>query len=165
MHLRGFSLVELLVALAIAAILLILGVPSLISLPEQDRATAALNHIIGAVSFARSAAVLQRAPVTLCPASNGQCLARDQWHRGALIFRDPNENGLREPGEPVHAHRGSVRWNEFRRRWIMVIENDRSETLTHVPLNVVSEHAQKYMRSDAFLQPMVDGPNFQVHVF
>jgi len=25
-----------------------------------------------------------------------------------------------ETGEPVHAHRGSVRWNEFRRRWIMI---------------------------------------------
>ncbi len=26
-----------------------------------------------------------------------------------------------ETGEPVHAHRGSVRWNEFRKRWIMIL--------------------------------------------
>ena len=35
-------------------------------------------------------------------------------HEGLIQFRD------RESGQPVFAHRGSVYWNEHRRRWVMI---------------------------------------------
>ena len=37
----------------------------------------------------------------------------------------------------------------------MVVQEYWSQTLTHVPRNIVSEHAQKYVRSNAFLEPMI----------
>ena len=119
---RGFSLVELLVALAVASILLAFATPSFQALPRVQRSTAALNQMIGAISFARSAAVLHRAPVTLCPATAGQCLGKDQWHRGALIFRDPNQNGLRDSEETVLSalpgltEGDRLYWRSFRNR-------------------------------------------------
>lgn len=122
MDARGFSLLEMLVVLAIASGLLAMAVPSFQTIPPQARSGAAINQTIGAVSFARSAAVLQRTPVTLCPGAENQCLGRDQWHRGALIFQDPNQNGRREAGEAVLSALSGLRdgdrlyWRSFRNR-------------------------------------------------
>lgn len=101
MKLCGYTLVELLAVLAIAAILLALALPAMGPRAPRERATAALNQIIGSVALARSAAVLHGTPVTFCPGFAGSCLGRDQWHRGALVFRDANQNGLKEPGEAL----------------------------------------------------------------
>jgi type IV fimbrial biogenesis protein FimT len=122
MKMRGFTLVELLAVLAIAGVLLALAFPALESRAPQERATAALNQLIGAIAFARSAAVLHGAPVTFCPGTAGACLGRDQWHRGALVFRDRNRNGSREPDETLLSalpglHQGArVYWRAFRSR-------------------------------------------------
>lgn len=122
MHTRGHSLVEHLAVLAIAGVLLALALPSLGKRAAQERATAALNQIIGAVAFARSAAVLHGTPVTFCPGARGACLGRDQWHQGALVFRDRNQNGLKEPGELLLSalpglERGArLYWRAFRSR-------------------------------------------------
>lgn len=119
---RGFSLLEMLVVLAVAGGLVAMAMPSFQVMPLQERAGAALNQAIGAVSFARSAAVLHRTPVSLCPGVEDQCLGRDQWHRGALVFQDPNQNGIRDRGEPVLSALSGLRegdrlyWRSFRNR-------------------------------------------------
>ena len=37
--------------------------------------------------------------------------------------------------------------------------------LAQVPLHVVGQHAEKYVGADAILEPVVDGPDLEVHVF
>ena len=93
---------ELLVVLAVAAGLVTMAMPSFQTDAVTGAAAAALNQTIGAVSLAQ---------VSRCAASDtghplsrvrtDQCLGRDQWHQGALIFQDPNQNGRRETGETV----------------------------------------------------------------
>ena len=113
---------EMLVVLAVAGGLVAMAMPSFQAMPLQAHAAAALNQTIGAVSLARSAAVLHRTPVTLCPGKDNQCLGRDQWHQGALIFQDPNQNGRRETGETVLSALSGLRegdrlyWRSFRNR-------------------------------------------------
>jgi type IV fimbrial biogenesis protein FimT len=119
---RAFTLPELLVTLAIAAAALVLAVPAFHDLLAAQRATAALNQIVGAVALARTEAILQRRTVTLCPGSNGVCLGRDQWHHGALVFIDSDRNGRRDEGERLVGALPGLRpgeriyWRSFRNR-------------------------------------------------
>lgn len=97
----GITIVELLVALAIAAVLLGVAAPSMSAFVKRQRATAALNQIIGAVQFTRNAAVTHRATTTLCPGAGGTCGRRNDWHLGATAFADRNRDGQRSADEPV----------------------------------------------------------------
>lgn len=130
---RGITLVELLVTLAIVALLGALALPGLRSLRDQSDSTLAVNQLMGQLALARSSAILQHARVSLCPSpgagpgsghhpgTNTGCGARDSWHLGALLFIDSNGNGRREPAEaelrrfPPLAT-GRVYWRAFRNR-------------------------------------------------
>ncbi|MGA7979665.1 MAG: GspH/FimT family pseudopilin [Chromatiaceae bacterium] len=61
----GFPLVELMVTLAVAAILLTVGVPSFQQLIMSNRLTAAANDMVVAISVARSEAIKHNAAVNL----------------------------------------------------------------------------------------------------
>jgi type IV fimbrial biogenesis protein FimT len=119
---RAFTLPEFLITAAIAALLLTLGLPAFADLLARERAAAAMNGIVGAIATARAEAILQRLPVTLCPAEAGVCLGRDQWHRGTLIFVDHDADGIRAPTERVLAALPALRageriyWRSFRSR-------------------------------------------------
>lgn len=65
-RLRGFTLVELMVALAVLAILLAIGVPSFRQLIETNRAASQVNELIGALHTARSEAVRRNAVHRFC---------------------------------------------------------------------------------------------------
>jgi len=114
--------VELLVALAVAAVLFGFAIPGFADFLQRQRTIAAVNQLIGAVHFARHAAVTQRAITTLCPADEESCARRNEWHLGALIFKDSNGNGVREPQEQVMGRFPPLRagehvqWRSFRNR-------------------------------------------------
>lgn len=62
----GFTLVELMVTVAIAAILLGIGVPSFRALIENNRIAAASNDVVTALQYARSEAVKRGVLVDVC---------------------------------------------------------------------------------------------------
>ncbi len=70
----GLTLVELLTTLAVAGILVAAASGGAAHLIGQHRASAAVNQMLGAVRFARHAAVAHRSSVTLCPADGAQSL-------------------------------------------------------------------------------------------
>lgn len=90
----GFTLLELVVTLAIAAIVLAFGVPSM----ERYLAEASLRSESSALSVAlagaRMRAVETGRPVTVCPrSSDGRCAGTSDWSRGWLVFDDPGQIG------------------------------------------------------------------------
>jgi type IV fimbrial biogenesis protein FimT len=119
---RGFTLVELLIAIGIAGAVLTLAVPAFRSFIAEHRARADMNQLIGAIAAARTEAILRRRPVTLCPGTDGQCAGRNEWHLGQLVFLDLDRNGAIGDGETlIHAFpslsRGArVQWRSFRNR-------------------------------------------------
>lgn len=96
----GFTFIELVIIVAIAAILLTAGVPSFIALIKGNRMTTQVNEFIGTLSYARSEAVKRGQSVTICQSSNGTaCGGALQWENGFLLFVDPNGNATVDAGE------------------------------------------------------------------
>ena len=119
----GLTLVELLAALAIVAIVTTIAVPSFQWLILDTRLSTAVNDLVHDLALARSNAVTRGRPVVLCPSADGaRCLATPEWHRGWIVFVDSNRDRDRDPGEPrlrVHgplAHGISAISSRARRR-------------------------------------------------
>ncbi len=64
----GFSLVELMYTLAVAALIMGVGIPAFNNTMRNASMTASTNSIVTALHAARSEAVKRRARVTVCPA-------------------------------------------------------------------------------------------------
>lgn len=84
---RGFSLLECMLVIAIAAVLAGLAVPSFSRLVYDSRRAAALNAFIGSVQLARSEAAKRAGDVVLCKSAGTQsCSATGEWDPGWLVF-------------------------------------------------------------------------------
>jgi type IV fimbrial biogenesis protein FimT len=95
---RGFSLIELIVVMAIAAVLLGIGVPNLSQYIVSSRLSGASNEFFTALNVARSEAVRRGVQVTLM--TNAAANSRD-WTSGWTMFVDSNRDGTLNAGEEV----------------------------------------------------------------
>lgn len=96
---RGFTLLEMVMTLAIAGLLFGYVVPSLQDIMRRARTTATANDLLGLVEGGRTLAQARHVPVTVCPVQDGQCGKR--WDASLMLFMDVNGNGAREEGETV----------------------------------------------------------------
>lgn len=62
----GFTLIELMVGILVAAVLLMIAVPSFQNLTLSNRLTTTANDIVGAINTARMEAIKLNAPTQLC---------------------------------------------------------------------------------------------------
>jgi len=99
---RGFTLVELIVALAVAAILLAMAVPSLGDLLRNNRLAAANNELVTSLNVARAEALRRGRPVTVCASADQRsCASSNNWATGWVVFEDTVNTGA--PSAPTAA--------------------------------------------------------------
>lgn len=67
---RGFSLMELMVALAVAGIILGIAVPNFRDFMRNSRLTSGSNDLIASINLARTEAVKRQLPVAICASAN-----------------------------------------------------------------------------------------------
>lgn len=84
---NGFTLIELIVTMAILAILVAVGVPAMQDVIKRNKVQSILQDFSTSLKFARSEAVRQRGYVTICASSN-QTSCTGSWNQGWIIFKD-----------------------------------------------------------------------------
>jgi type IV fimbrial biogenesis protein FimT len=99
---RGFTLTELLVALAVAALILGIAAPGFNDFRRNNRLTAAANDFLSAAQVARTEAIKRQVPVAVCPSGDPQNLAATCTagaFSGWIVFVDTNNDCQRAAGE------------------------------------------------------------------
>lgn len=91
---NGFSLVEVIATMAIAAIVLSIGIPGFQSYTRNNRQIIAVNELATALQLARNSAVSRQTAVTLCKSPDGaNCVTgagSGDWSQGWMMFTNPN---------------------------------------------------------------------------
>jgi type IV fimbrial biogenesis protein FimT len=99
---RGFTFPELIATMVVAVILAGVGIPSFAYVTSSNRVSAELNGLLGDLMYARSEAIREGRPVTVCASSNGtSCSGQPAWDQGWIVFMDANGNQVVDPGESI----------------------------------------------------------------
>lgn len=94
----GFTLIELMVTIALLSILLTLGAPSFNSLIQNMNLTTQANQFVASVQLARSEAVRRNHNVLLSAQAGNAAL---HWESGWQVWSDSNGNGRLDVGELI----------------------------------------------------------------
>lgn len=97
---RGLTLVELLITMAIAAVLASIAVPSMSAMIASSKLRSGSSAFVSGFNLARSEAIKRGARVVLCKSADGQaCAAAGGWEQGWIVFHDANSDGARNDSE------------------------------------------------------------------
>ncbi|HEV7633266.1 MAG TPA: GspH/FimT family pseudopilin [Steroidobacteraceae bacterium] len=104
---QGMTLIELLTAMLVVAILMGLAVPSFREFTQNNRTIAATNELVTALNLARSEALRRATTTVVCASSNQQtCSGSTTWTTGWIAFNDANSNGVVDANELLQAWSG-----------------------------------------------------------
>lgn len=108
---RGFTLLEILIAIAIAGVLLGVAMPAFDTLVLDSRRTARINTLVTALHLARSEAIKRGRLVSVCPTGGTPTCAPEDtgWELGWLVFAnlDRDEPPRIDNDEPVLFRQGT----------------------------------------------------------
>lgn len=91
----GFTLIELMITVAIFAILLSLATADYSSTINTNRLAAGMNQLQGELSYARSAAAKAATSVTLCSSTDSaSCNGGSIWESGWIVFTDADADAV-----------------------------------------------------------------------
>lgn len=99
---NGFSLIELMITVAVIAVVVALGAPSFTGTIQNNQLSSQVNAINGALSYVRTEAVKLNGDVSICSSSDqSNCNNTGLWEDGWVIFIDDDGNGTRAAGETI----------------------------------------------------------------
>ena len=99
---QGFTLIELMITMVIAAILLTQAVPSFRAMIANNRITSQVNELVTAINYARSEAAKNNVRMVLCRSANPTATTpscggtAQDWSTGWLLFTDADNNATFE---------------------------------------------------------------------
>lgn len=107
MRLRhGFTLIELMIGLALIGILLSWGVPSFVNLYQRTLLASQTGRLASDLFHARSEAIKRNLPVVICRSEDASSCASDgssrsDWSVGWITFANKDDDKVRDPDEDV----------------------------------------------------------------
>lgn len=98
-RISGFTLVELVIVVAIGAITLALALPSFNDALVRNRLAGQANDLMAGVNLARTAAIELNTGGGICAANAGQNGCGGSWDNGWIVWADSNRNNNVEANE------------------------------------------------------------------
>ncbi len=99
----GFTMIELMLVIAIAAVLMSIAIPAFKTATRNSCMTTSVNLLVTAVQLARSEAVKRRQDVRLKAGAPGEPAggSANQWGGGWHVWFDANDNDSWDPNEEL----------------------------------------------------------------
>jgi type IV fimbrial biogenesis protein FimT len=98
----GFTLIELMVTVAIAAILMMIAAPSFVSFQRNSELTGAANSLLASINAARSEGMKRNMTAMVVPADGST------WESGWIVFIDVDRSETYSPGDIVVSRQGPL---------------------------------------------------------
>jgi len=101
---KGFTLIELMVTLTVAAIILTIAIPSFRNVILNNRLVTQANELITGINLTRSEAIKRGRSVTICAANAGltDCAASTDWAtNGWIVFVDVDGDSTVDVGDTI----------------------------------------------------------------
>jgi type IV fimbrial biogenesis protein FimT len=107
---HGFTLIEMMVVIALIAIMATVAVPNFTIMVKNNRLTSQANSLIAAVNLARSEAIKRNSNIVICRSADGaNCASSDGWEQGWIVYVDADTSD----GTGVHTGAGDVVLREY----------------------------------------------------
>jgi len=100
----GFTLIELMLTLALAAVVMAIAIPNMSAFSKNGRLTANANDLVHSFQVARTEAIKSQKNVVVCASNNASTLAANCSYgafSGWIVFSDDDGNWQRDAGETV----------------------------------------------------------------
>lgn len=112
---KGFTLIEVIVIMALIAIIVSIATPTFREVRGNNQKKTAVFTLGTALSYARNEAITRGTPITLCRSANPNATdssvapvaptcsttAGKGWETGYIVFVDTSRNGIRDAGEAL----------------------------------------------------------------
>ena len=106
-------MIELMVVIAIVAILATIAAPSFKTMLQSSSMTSAVNAFLADMRYARSESIRRGGGVVMCPSTNSElstasCSGSTGWEGGWIVFHNLNNGNTRSSSEPLLRVQGPI---------------------------------------------------------
>lgn len=112
---RAFTMIELMIVIALIATLTAMVAPSFNEIVKNNRLSSQANDFIASIHLARSEAIKRNQNVFLCRSADGtSCATSGGWEQGWVVFVDINNNTTLDAGEELRIYPALAGGNTLR---------------------------------------------------